>query len=332
MIEVCLLGTGGMMPMPNRFLTSLMLRYNGGSILVDCGEATQIAMKKRGWSPRQIDYICFTHFHADHISGLPGMLLSMSNAERREEVTIIGPRGLTYICESLMAICPRLLFKVRFHEFSEAQETFLPDELLMPDLTVTGFKVKHNMPCYGYRFDLARGGRFNADAAKAAGIELKYWNPLQKGKTIVTDDGRTLTPDMVLGPSRKGLRLTYTTDTRPTKSIVQNAKDADLFICEGMYGEPDKLEKAKEHMHMTMYEAAEIAVQARPKEMWLTHYSPSMVNPSQFRDAVRKIYPHTVTAKDGRTFMLRFEDEDEGNEDEGNEDGFKTAGEQGVKS
>ena len=309
MIEVCLLGTGGMMPMPNRFLTSLMLRYNGGSVLVDCGEATQIAMKKRGWSPRQIDYICFTHFHADHISGLPGMLLSMSNAERTEDVTIIGPKGVQRICESLMAICPKLLFKVHFHELTSAQETYMPDQRLMPNLAVTAFKVKHNMLCYGYRFDLARSGRFDVEAAKAAEIDVRYWNPLQKGKTVTTPEGRVLTPDMVLGPARKGLRLTYTTDTRPVKSIVENATDADLFICEGMYGEPDKLEKAKEHTHMTMYEAAQLAVQAQPKELWLTHYSPSMVNPSQFHAAVKKIFPNTVTAKDGRTYLLRFEDE-----------------------
>ncbi|MBR0172185.1 MAG: ribonuclease Z [Lachnospiraceae bacterium] len=310
MLDICLLGTGGMMPLPNRYLTALMMRYNGSAILVDCGEATQIAMKKRGWSPRQIDVICITHFHADHISGLPGLLLSMGNADRTEEVLMIGPKGLKSVVESLMVITPRLPFSLRFEELREAETSFVMDKQLMPGMAVTAFKVKHNMVCYGYRFDLARIGRFNVEAAKEAGIEQKYWNRLQKGDTIRTDDGRVFTPDMVLGRPRKGIRITYATDTRPTEAIVKNAQGADLFVCEGMYGEPDKLDKAKEHMHMTMYEAARIAVKADPKELWLTHYSPSMLHPQEFHEAVKKIFPRTVTAKDGRMVTLWYEDED----------------------
>ena len=94
MIDVCLLGTGGMMPLPYRWLTSLLVRYNGSSLLIDCGEGTQIAMKEKGWSFKPIDVICFTHYHADHISGLPGLLLTMGNAERTEPLTMIGPKGL----------------------------------------------------------------------------------------------------------------------------------------------------------------------------------------------------------------------------------------------
>lgn len=314
MIDVCLLGTGGMMPLPNRFLTALMLRYHGAAILVDCGEATQIAMKKRGWSPRQIEVICFTHFHADHVSGLPGMLLSMGNADRTEPVLVIGPKGVRHVVESLMVITPRLPFELRFQELREEEESFVMDKALMPDLAVTAFKVKHNMTCYGYRFDLARIGRFDVEAAKAKGIEMKYWNRLQKGETIEAEDGQIFTPDMVLGRPRKGLRLTYATDTRPTESIVRNAQGADLFICEGMYGEEDKADKAKEHMHMTMQEAGRLAKKAQPKEMWLTHYSPSMLNPGAFHKDIKRIFPQTVTAKDGRTMTLRFEDEEETND------------------
>lgn len=114
---------------------------------------------------------------------------------------------------------------------------------------------------------------------------------------------------MVLGSARKGIKLTYCTDSRPTKSIVKNAKNSDLFICEGMYGEPDKEQKAREYKHMTFYEAAEMAKDANVKEMWLTHYSPSLVRPQEYEDKVRKIFPNTVVAKDRRTTTLLFEEE-----------------------
>ena len=291
MIDVCLLGTGGMMPLPNRFLTSLYLRCHGAGILVDCGEATQIALRRRGFSSAQIDYICFTHFHADHISGLPGMLLSMGNADKTTPVTVIAPQ---------------LPFPIHFHELTSAEEVYEPEAALLPDFTITAFKVHHNIPCYGYRFDLSRKGKFNVEAALAAEIDKKYWNPLQKGKTVITEDGRTLTPDLVMGAERKGIRLTYVTDSRPTKSIIRNADGADLFICEGMYGDPEKQQSAKDKCHMTMYEAAELARDADVSELWLTHYSPSMVNPQEYRSAVRQIYPQTVVSKDGRIFTLRF--------------------------
>ena len=131
-------------------------------------------------------------------------------------------------------------------------------------------------------------GKFSPERAREQGIPLRYWNPLQKGQTIEAD-GVTYTPDMVLGPARKGLKVTYTTDTRPTESILKNASGSDLFICEGMYGEDDKLEKAKGYKHMTFREAATLAKQADVGEMWLTHYSPSLIRPDEYMDMVRDI-------------------------------------------
>ena len=123
MLDVCLLGTGGMMPLPYRYLTSMMARYNGKSILIDCGEGTQIAMKEKGWSPKPIDIMCFTHYHADHISGLPGLLLTMGNAERTEPLLMIGPKGLERVVNSLRTIAPELPFSIVFHELAEEEET-----------------------------------------------------------------------------------------------------------------------------------------------------------------------------------------------------------------
>lgn len=303
MLDVCLLGTGGMMPLPYRWLTSLMMRYNGKSILIDCGEGTQIAMKEKGWSPKPIDVICFTHYHADHISGLPGMLLTMGNAERTEPLLLIGPKGLNKVVSALRVIAPELPFSITCMELTENVQ-----QILFDGFRLEAFKVNHNVICYGYNMVVERTGRFLPEKAIEAGIDKPYWSRLQKGETIELE-GRTLTPDMVLGPPRKGLKVTYTTDTRPTESIVENAAGADLFICEGMYGEPDKLAKAKEHKHMTFYEAATLAKRAEVKEMWLTHYSPSLPYPEEYMPEVRKIFPASIAAKDGRSVDLMFEEE-----------------------
>ncbi len=291
------------MPLPYRWLTSLMMRYNGKSILIDCGEGTQIAMKEKGWSPKPIDIICFTHYHADHISGLPGMLLTMGNAERTEPLLLIGPKGLNKVVSALRVIAPELPFSIECVEITENTQSFFFD-----GFCIKAFKVNHNVLCYGYSLSLDRAGKFDRDRAMEQNIPMKLWSRLQKGE-VIEKDGRIYTPEMVLGEARKGIKVTYCTDTRPTDSILENAKGADLLILEGMYGEADKLVKAKEYKHMTMYEAAKIAKQAQVPALWLTHYSPSLMYPEQFMSEVKKIFPAAVAAKDGRTVELHFEEE-----------------------
>ncbi|HKM20553.1 MAG TPA: ribonuclease Z [Lachnospiraceae bacterium] len=303
MLDVCLLGTGGMMPLPYRWLTSLMMRFNGSSILIDCGEGTQIAMKEKGWSAKPIDIICITHFHADHISGLPGLLLTMGNAERTEPLTMIGPRGLERIVSALRVIAPELPFEIRYIELTEIEQT-----LDFGEFRIEAFRANHNIVCYGYSIVIERTGKFSVENANAKGIPMQYWNRLQKGEEIETPEG-VYTPDMVLGPPRKGIKLTYCTDSRPTDMIVKNAYKADLFICEGMYGEPDMEQKAREHKHMTFYEAAHMAQEADVSEMWLTHYSPSLVNPREFMPKVRGIFENAHAGKDAKTVTLEFEDD-----------------------
>ena len=303
MLDVSLLGTGGMMPLPYRWLTALMLRYNGKSILFDCGEGTQIALRETGWSPKPIDIICFTHYHADHISGLPGMLLTMGNAERTEPLLLIGPKGLVRTVNALRTIAPELPFELKFLEITEPEQEFS-----FEGFRIKAFKVNHSVLCYGYSFFVDRTGKFDKDRAMEQQIPLKLWNRLQKGETV-EEEGRIYTPDMVLGEARKGLKVTYCTDSRPTESIVNNAVGSDLLILEGMYGEPDKLAKAKENRHMTMYEAAKVAKSAGVPELWLTHYSPSLMHPEEYLKEVRKIFPETIAAKDGRTVELNFEED-----------------------
>ena len=300
MLDVCLLGTGGMMPLPYRWLTSLMVRYNGSSLLIDCGEGTQIAIKEKGWSFKPIDVICFTHYHGDHISGLPGLLLTMGNADRTEPLTLIGPKGLERVVNARRVIAPELPVPIKCIEIREPEETFE-----MNGYRLKAFRVNHNVLCYGYTMEVDRAGKFDVERAKEAEIPQKYWGILQKGEMVEYED-RVLTPDMVLGPARKGLKITYCTDTRPTDSIKNNAEGSDLFICEGMYGEKDKQKKAREYKHMTFYEAAELARDAKVRELWLTHYSPSLTKPEEYMDDVREIFPAAVAAKDRRSVELVF--------------------------
>ncbi len=303
MLDVCLLGTGGMQPLPYRWLTSMMARCDGSNILIDCGEGTQIALREKGWSPKPVDVILLTHYHADHISGLPGFLLTMGNAERTEPVLIAGPKGLERVLSAVRTIAPEMPFPILLHEFSESRE-----EMDAGPYHIDAFRVNHNTVCYGYRLSVRRNGRFDVERAKAQDIPQKFWSRLQKGETI-EDEGRIFTPGMVLGEPRRGISVTYVTDTRPVPVIAEYAKDADLFICEGMYGEKDKAAKAREHKHMTFFEAAELGREAGPREMWLTHYSPSLNRPEEFLDDIKEIFPRVKTAKDGWTKEIGFDDE-----------------------
>ena len=291
------------MPLPYRWLTSLMVRFNGSSLLIDCGEGTQVAIREKGWSFKPIDTICFTHYHGDHIGGLPGLLLTMGNSDRTEPLTLIGPPGLEKVVNALRIIAPGLPFPIIFKEITEPVQTFE-----LNGYRLRAFKVNHNVTCYGYTVEIDRAGKFDAERAKSADIPLKYWSKLQKGE-VITEDERTFTPDMVMGPARKGIKLTYCTDTRPTESIVENAENADLFICEGMYGDPEKISDAKSKKHMMFQEAARIAAQAGVRELWLTHYSPSLPRPEFYMEEVQKVFKNTFPGKDGKSVELGFEEE-----------------------
>ena len=303
MLEVTLLGTGGTMPLKNRWLTSCYIRNEGQSVLIDCGEGTQIALRSAGKSVHHLDLLCFTHYHADHISGLPGLLLSMGLDGRLEPLHIAGPEGLGRIVAGLRVIAPELPFPLRLTELHSPQDT-----MHFAGLDITAFFVQHTLPCCGYRLSLPRIGKFDPERAKAAGIPVKLWGKLQK-QAEVEADGIVYHQSQVLGAPRRGLTVTYCTDTRPVPVIADMAKDADLLIAEGMYGDREKNIKAMETKHMMFTEAAQLAKDAGAHRLWLTHYSPSMPQPEQYLDAARAIFPETVCAKDGDSIDLCFTEE-----------------------
>ena len=302
-LDVCLLGTGGTLPLTNRWLTSLMVRYQGHAVLIDCGEGTQIAAQQAGLSLKPVDLVLLTHLHADHVSGMPGLLLTMGNMGRTEDLHIVGPAGTERVVNALRVIAPNLPFRITTTELKGQDEC-----LDFLDCRIHAFKVLHGVICYGYSISLARAGKFDPVAARSRNIPLQLWSRLQKGETV-EQDGTTYTPDMVMGPPRHGLKVTYCTDTRPVPAISAAAKDSDLFVCEGMYGDVDMQLKALENRHMLFAEAAQLAVDAGGvKRLWLTHFSPSMPNPKHFADFASRIFPGTTIPADGESITLAFED------------------------
>lgn len=305
MLEVSLIGTGGMMPLPNRYLTSLAVRLNGKILIIDCGEGTQVTYKLLGWGFKAIDVICITHFHGDHISGLAGLLLTMGNSNREEPVTIIGPKGIAHVAKCLLVIAPELPFEINFIELDYI--TGKSVSVNAGIFNLEAMPMNHGIYCFGYSINVPRPGKFNVDNAKALNLPVQLWSRLQKGETVVFED-KIIDPSQVLGSDRKPIKVSYCTDTRPVAGMKDFVAGSDLFICEGLYGELDKLEKAREHRHMIFSEAAEIAKDAGVDELWLTHFSPAMNNPKEFIENARNIFKNTRIGYDRICKTINFKE------------------------
>lgn len=296
MLECCTLGTGGALPLPDRALSSLYVRVNGRSLLIDCGEGTQTGIRKLGWGFRCIDGLLITHYHGDHCSGVPGLLLSLDKAERKEPFHIWGPVGLKRIIDGLRVIAPVLSFPVELHELHGEGEEFS-----LIGLSITAFPVNHGIPCYGYKLHLPRQGAFQPDKARALGVPMAHWKDLQQGITV-----GSVQPGDVLGAPRQGVSLLYATDTRPVPEIIHQGQGVDLMFLEGMYGDETKRPQALKNRHMLFAEAAELASQAQPKQLVLTHFSNCIDDPEEYLPNARTIFPETHAAADGQCFVLQY--------------------------
>ncbi|MCX7715764.1 MAG: ribonuclease Z [Clostridia bacterium] len=301
MIDVCLLGCGGMMPLPERKLSSLLVRFKGKNILIDCGEGTQVAIKLTGWGFKSIDTICFTHYHADHIAGLPGLLSTIGNSGRLAPLKLIGPPGLKEIVRGLTVIVPALPFDLFLVELSDSNKT----SMKMEELLLSSIPAEHSLTCLAYNLEIKRVGKFDPEKANRLGIPKCYWKLLQNGESV-EHDGKQFIPDMVLGKPRKGLKISYCTDTRPLETFPFFCMNSDLLVCEGMYGEDERQIDAFEKKHMTFSEAAALAKESHSSELWLTHYSPSVKDPEQFLDAAKAIFQNSVAGHDllSKTFYF----------------------------
>jgi ribonuclease Z len=298
-LDIALVGTGGMMPLPHRWLSSVLIRYANHLILFDCGEATQISLQVLGWGIKGIDLVLISHLHGDHIAGLPGLLLTQGNSGRTEPLDVVGPSGLHGAVEKLRVIAPNLPFEVRCRDLQPG------DTFALDGLHGTCAAAEHHVPCLAYRFDLARGRAFLPERARRLGVPLELWRTLQRDEAV-TWAGRTVVPDQVLGPPRRGLSVALVTDTRPTAQLERLASGVNLLICEGTYGSDEDRARAIERKHMTFGEAACLARSAAADQLLLTHFSPALADPAAYADRATSVFPNTVVGRDHLILTLKY--------------------------
>ncbi|WP_418585730.1 ribonuclease Z [Intestinibacter sp.] len=303
MIDLTLLGCGGNVPMPNRFLSSLFINYKGSKILIDCGEGTQVAMKKYNCGFKNIDLILITHLHGDHIIGLIGLLQTMGNSGKTDDLTIVGPIGIIDAMKAIKVLVEYLPYKVNIIE--NPKQTFSLEHDILKDIDISTINLDHSTECIGYSLYFKRKPKFDREKAILNQVPQNLWKKLQENSSAIYKD-KTYYADMVLGENRRGIKLSFITDTRPTFEIPEFIYESDLFICEGMYGDDLDISKAVKNKHMTFRESASLANAGNVDKLLLTHFSPSIENPKDFIQNATNLFEDTIIGEDGLTLKLSY--------------------------
>lgn len=311
MIDLTLLGCGGGMPMPNRHLSSLFINCNGRKILIDVGEGTQVAIRKNKLGFKAIDIILITHIHGDHIVGLPGLLATIGNSGRKEPLKIIGPSGITDAIKGLSVLFPYLPYEINIIENPRKLEFLMTKEYIditntdKCDFIIQCEELDHSAPCLGYSFYFKRRKKFDLQKAIESNVPKILWSKLQREENV-EHEGVLYNSSMVLGDERRGIKISFITDTRPIEKINSLIYHSDLFICEGTYGSDEDLNKAIKNKHMTFREAANLAKASRVNELLLTHFSPAMSEPKDYINNAKEVFNNTIIGEDGMTKALKF--------------------------
>jgi len=307
-LEAFILGCGGMMPLPNRHLTSVLLRREGELFLFDCGEGTQVSLRRLNLRWKKISVIFISHTHADHVTGIPGLLMLSSQVDRDDPLYIIGPPKIAEYIESSRRVLDMYInYEIIVQEISSPGIVYKGD-----GFHVRCFPLSHTKPCYGYTLEEdMRAGEFHPQKAEMLNIPMgKLWGKLQKGESIQTEDGRTIKPDDVMGSPRQGRKFSFVTDSLALPEISTHVMGSDLFICEGMF-EKALAEDAHAKKHMTAAEAAGLAASSQGvKKLALIHYSPRYTEYElkQILGEAQAIFPETVLSRDRMVFPIEYED------------------------
>jgi ribonuclease Z len=306
-LEAFVLGCGGMMPLPGRHLTSVLLRREGELFLFDCGEGTQVSLRRLNLRWKKISAIFISHTHADHVTGLPGLLMLSSQVERDDPLYIYGPpRIAEYIESSRHVLDMYINYKIVVRELTGPGIIHQCD-----DFHIRAFPLRHTKNCVGYTLEeYDRPGEFFPDKAQALNIPVgPLWGKLQHGASITLPDGRVVNPADVMGVARKARKFSFVTDSLYFPEIAEEVKNSDLFICEGMF-EDALADDAKEKKHMTALQAAVLARAAAVKQLGLIHYSPRYANAelAVLQREAESIFPATVLTRDRMVFPIEFEE------------------------
>ena len=258
------------------------------------------------------DAICLTHYHGDHIFGLPGLLQTLGAQGRTRPLVLLGPEGLLEVWRAVYALTGPLPYAVKPLVCRAGQPVAL-DALsdgwpagaaLLPVAT------KHRVRSLGYRLDLPRAGRFDPEKARALGVPVTQWRLLQRGQAVPLAE-RMVQPAEVLGAPRKGLRFVFSGDSAPCPALEQAAQGADLLLCDATYALPEQQEQAAQWGHSTFGQSAALAAKAGVKRLWLVHYSPMITDPEQQLAQAQSIFPAAECGFDGKRITLHYEENEE---------------------